>query len=135
MSVSISGSNPLTNSTATAALAGQKGAHRAGGGKGGGSDQDASSSTITNQVTTTNPDGSTTTLVTYADGTTATTNQPPPSGQSAALNKAQTAKAGAQSAGQPAQSGQPVLGGLLDTSNLGQNAALLAAQEKAKTPV
>src|SRR5258708_3961341 len=114
MSVSISGSTPLSNTAATAA-ASQKDASKAGG-----ANQD-SSSQITNQVTITNPDGSTTTVITYADGTTSTTTQKAPAGQSA-------------NAAQPTQAGQPAKNGLLDTTNIGQNAALLAAQEKATAP-
>lgn len=93
--------------------AGRKGAH-----KSGGAGQD-SSQQITNQTTTTSADGSTVTVTTYADGTTSTTTQP-----------ASSANAKAQTARQP-PSGPGFKGGLLDTSNLGQNGTLLSAQEKA----
>jgi hypothetical protein len=119
MSVSLSGTAPLSSSPITA------GTQHKGAGKAQGAEQDQSSQQITNQVSTTNADGSTTTTITYADGTTSTTTQ---QGSPAV----QAAKAGQlATAGQP--SGAPgTSGGLLDPTNLGQNAALLSAQEKAR---
>ena len=114
MTVSLAAATPLTNPTQTAAA--HKGGHKAGG-----LDQD-SAQQIANQVTTTNPDGSITTVITYADGTTSTTTQPAPGGV-----------AGAGKNGQQGQPGVSPTGGLLDTTNIGQNATLLAAQERANT--
>jgi hypothetical protein len=111
MSVPIA--TPGRTSAAPTAAAGHKGAHKSGGAG------QQSSQQITNQTTTTNADGSTVTVTTYADGTTSTTTQPASSGSP----KAQTAR-------QP-PSGPGFKGGLLDTSNLGQNGTLLSAQERA----
>jgi hypothetical protein len=119
MSVSISGASPLSTSPITAATT-QKG------GKAQGAEQDQSAQQITNQVTTTAADGTSTTVITYADGTTSTTTQ-----QGAPA--AQANKTGQQAQpGQPGAGGPAATGGLLDPANVGQNAALLAAQEKAR---
>lgn len=109
MSVAISGSVPLPSPTHISAKDT----------KSGGAGQDAASQ-ISNQSVTTNPDGSTTTTIVYADGTTATTTQAaPPVQQSTAKGT------------QPTDAGPAAKGNLLDTSNVGQTATLLAAQEKA----
>jgi hypothetical protein len=109
MSVAISGSTSLPSLTP----ASPKDA------KSGGASQDTASQ-ISSQSVTTNPDGSTTTTIVYADGTTATTTQAAPAGQ-------QTAAKGSQ----PTDAGPAAKGNLLDGSNVGQTATLLAAQEKA----
>jgi hypothetical protein len=124
MSVSITGTTPLPSATPLSGAATAAGAHRGAPKAGGASDQDQSSQQISNQITATNPDGSTTTTITYADGTTATTTQPAAPGQANAKSNAN----------QPVRGGQQAVGGLLDPNNVGQNAALLAAQEKAKVP-
>jgi len=108
MSVSAIGTTPLPSTAATGAKDAQKS---------GGAAQDQAAQ-ITNQGTTTNPDGSTTTVITYSDGTTTTTTQAAPPKQA--------------NAAQPLPGGQPTTGGLLDASNVGQTATLLAAQEKAR---
>jgi hypothetical protein len=117
MTVSLAAATPLTNPTQTAA------AHK-GGTKAGGANQD-SAQQIASQATSTNPDGSTITVITYTDGTTSTTTQAAPASVAAAGKNGQPGQAG--------QAGVSPTGGLLDTSNIGQNATLLAAQEQAKT--
>jgi hypothetical protein len=116
MSISISGSSPLSSSPIAGAATHNKEAAKTN------DAADQNSSQITNQATTTNADGSTTTTITYADGTTSTTTQ-----QASAASPA-TAKVPSQ-----AQNGQQASGGLLDPTNVAQNAALLAAQEKANS--
>ncbi|MGB8841342.1 MAG: hypothetical protein WCC64_09725 [Aliidongia sp.] len=109
MSVAISGSTPLPSLTPTSA----KDA------KSGGADQDAAPQ-VSSQSVSTNPDGSTVTTIVYADGTTATTTQAAPPAQQAAAK-----------GNQPTEGGPGAKGNLLDSSNVGQTATLLAAQEKA----
>jgi hypothetical protein len=108
MSVAISSSTPLPSLTPTSAKDT----------KSGGADQDAAPQ-VSSQSVSTNPDGSTVTTIVYADGTTATTTQAAPAQQAAAKGN------------QPTDGGPGAKGNLLDSSNVGQTATLLAAQEKA----
>jgi len=125
MSISISGASPLSSSPITAAT------EHKGTGKGQGADkaqdavQNQSSEQIANQTSSTSSNGTTTTVITYADGTTSTTTQ-----QGTAPTQAASSSPQAQ-AGQNQQA-PGTAGGLLDPSNVGQNAALLAAQERAR---